>query len=125
MRYSPSHYAEALYDALQGKNAEERKACIGRFVIMLRKNRDHHALPVILSRYEKVYLKKNGLRKVDIVSTSALGSETHEEIKKIMGEKIVLNEKVKPDLVAGLTILLDDTLYIDASAKTRISHLFS
>jgi F0F1-type ATP synthase delta subunit len=125
MRYSPSQYAEALYDALLDKTRDAYSTTVKHFLYILRKNKDYQALPVILSRFEKVYLKKKNLRKVDITSASKLSTEVHDEIQKIMGEDIVIEEKIKPELLAGLTLLVDDTLYIDASAKTRIARLFS
>src|SRR4051812_22564680 len=106
MRYQPIQYAEALYDTLEHATGGEYTARVKRFLEILKKNHDYRVLPLILARYEKIYLKKHGLRKVDVVSASPLGAGVREEIKKIIGENIVMTEHTSVGLLAGLTILV-------------------
>jgi F0F1-type ATP synthase delta subunit len=124
MKYSPQQYAEALHDSLEGEIGTKRVKILQRFDELLAKNRDGHLKNRILAQFEKIHLEKQGLRKVDVESAKPVSLETKEQLKKIIGDKILLTEKVNPDLVAGITILVDDSLYIDASARTRIQQLF-
>lgn len=124
MIYSPQHYAEALYEALEGKQGPKRAEVLKRFSEMLEKNHQQHLVTSILVRYEKVFLQRNNLRKVDIESASPLKDSVRKDIETILGGDILLTEEVNKQLVAGLTILIDDAVYIDASARTQINNLF-
>jgi len=140
MKYLPGHYAKALYEALEGQDKEDRggiagkrgradEAMLKRFVGIVRKNGDGKSLNTILARYEKIYLEKKGLKKIEIESASPISAAIKAEIEKAGGDaatsgKIILSEKVNPELLAGLKLLVNDTLLIDATGRTRIKKLF-
>ncbi len=124
MTHPPRHYAEALFEALQGKTAEGRRRVLKEFMAVLHKNRQSRILNQVLVQYEKVFLKKNNVRKVDVESASPLSDTVRREIEAAAGSAVLLTETVKPELIAGLTLLVDDALYIDASGRTRINNLF-
>lgn len=124
MKYTPRHYAESLYNALEHKEGTVRRDVLSRFMIVLHKNHDAKHVRRILVEYEKLYLQKHNLRKIDIVSASPLESGMKQDIESILG-KALLTESVDPELVAGLSITVDDEYLIDASAKTMISNLFT
>lgn len=124
MKRSPSQYALALYEALQDSEVSNRKKTISGFLKLLEKNRSTKLLRRILVQYEKVYLAKKGLRKVEIESARKLPNSVINHLESIFHSKVLISEKHNPELLAGLTLLLDDSLYIDASAKTKINSLF-
>jgi F0F1-type ATP synthase delta subunit len=123
MNYTSRQYAAALFDALADKEPAQRREILTQFLKTLDKNHDSHSLKRILVDYEKVFLKKQGMRKVDIESASPITEVVRTEIEKTLGKKILLTEKVNPELIAGLTLLVDDTAFIDASARTQINTL--
>ncbi len=125
MKYSPSHYAEALYGALSGKSPEERNKVARSFVGVIQKNRDSNLVSRILERYEKIYLKKEGLRKVDIESVDPISGKVKGEIEDALGSKIVFTEKINPKLIAGISLLIDDSTYVDASARAVINRIYN
>jgi F0F1-type ATP synthase delta subunit len=149
MKYLPSHYAKALYEALEGQDKEGSGGIAGkggradgamlkRFAGIVRKNGDGKSLNTILARYEKIYLEKKGLKKIEIESASPISAAIKAEIEKAGGgtahgaiaggassDKVLLSEKVNPDLLAGIKLLVNDTLLIDASGRTRINKLFA
>ncbi len=124
MIYSSYHYAEALYETLNGKSDAERRDVIIAFTRLLQKNRQIKVLPTILHKYEQLFLKKQNVRKVEVESVTPLSEKVKKQIETILGSKILLREKVNPELIAGLTILVDDSTYIDASARNQINNLF-
>jgi F0F1-type ATP synthase delta subunit len=124
MTHTPRHYALALFEALYGKNANARQRILSEFMTVLNKNHQHHLVNQILVQYEKVFLIKNNIRKVDIESVSPISETLRDEIEKIMKGKILLTETIRPELIAGMTLTIDDTFYIDASARTEINNLF-
>ncbi len=91
--------------------------------MLLRKNRDLARLERILKEFEKQWLRESGLRKVEIESAAPASGKLKEEIKKILGEKILFSEKVNAGILAGVKILVDGELMIDASAKRQLDQI--
>lgn len=125
MRYSIRQYAEALLLALEDKNKQERREVIGRFLAVLRKKRDGAKLARIIKTLELLYLKKTGFHKIVLESASPPVLKIKTEVEKILGKKIFFEERINPELLAGIRILVDEELFIDASAKRRLDTLFS
>ena len=123
MKYTVRQYAEALNSALKGKEAAERKKAVGRFLNILRKHRDSARLGRILKEAELLHLKESGLRKVRVEAASPVTEGIKSEIKEILGDKVYLEEEVNPELLAGLRILVDEEIFIDASAKRRLGEM--
>lgn len=123
MRYSPKQYAAALNVALKGKNVSERRDVIKGLLGILRKNRDSAKLSRILKDLEMQHLRELGLRKVRVESASPLPPKVKSEIKDIFKKDVYLEEEINPELLAGLRILIDEELFIDASAKRRIGEM--
>lgn len=125
MKRTPSQYAQALFEALKECGAKSRKEVISGFIKLLEKNHAGSMMRRILVQYEKVYLSKNNYRKVEIESARKLPESVWKEMENIFSGRALIQEKHNPELIAGLTILLDDSIYIDASARTKINTLFA
>ncbi len=124
MKYKPKQYAEALHDVLTYAKSGEEKALIKQFVTMVKKNKDWSRLPLILKHFEKIFTERNGLTKVEVESAYPLTEETRKGIAEVYKNKVLLEEKVNPKLIAGLRILLNDSTFIDSSALKHINNLF-
>ena len=124
MRYRPAQYAEALHGALEGKPVAKRKDIIRRFIAMVARHRMSNKIGLIVSAYEKLVLHEGGMRKVRIESAAPVSAQLKKEISEILGKKIVLEEKTRPDLLAGIKILVDDELLIDATGKRQLERIF-
>ncbi len=125
MKYSPRQYAESLYLALDKKSDRQRRDLWKRVLLLLRRNGDMAKLPAILRSFEKVYLEKEGLQKVEIETVSPLSADLEKEIKNILGKKLLISKKLNPGLLAGLTIMINDEILIDASAKRQLDNIFA
>ncbi|HVS79896.1 MAG TPA: F0F1 ATP synthase subunit delta [Candidatus Paceibacterota bacterium] len=125
MRYSARQYAEALHKALEEKKGGERAEALTRFAALIRRNGDKSLLERILIQYERIDLEKSGTVKAEVETPEALAPHVRREIEKAIGKPVMLMEKSDPSLIAGIRILLNDTLRIDASARTMIAGLFS
>lgn len=124
MRYTSRQYGAALLGTLEGKTKKKREEVLRHFFSLLRKNRDTGRLSAILREVERIHLRKEGLKKVEIESAAPLTREIKKETSRLMGGKAFLREYVKPDLLAGAKILVNDELLIDASARRRLRQLF-
>src|SRR3989344_5780051 len=125
MKYSPRQYAQAIYAALEREKEKQRPESWKKILLILRRNGDMNKLPAILRSFEKVYLEEEGLQKVEIETVSPLGSDLEKEIKNVLGKKLLLNKKINPKLLAGLTIMINDEILIDGSAKRRLDRIFA
>src|SRR5882672_1521132 len=113
MKYRPEQYAEALYEAVEGKKPGEQKEAIKRFSLLLRKNKDSAKIPLILNHFERKYVEANGLTKIQLETAHPLSEKTKAEVEKALGKKAFIKESVNPNLLAGIRILLDDSVFID------------
>ena len=120
MRRKPSQYAEALYEALEGKKIEDRGKIIRSFVAILFRHRAIGKSSAILAAYEKVVLRAQGMRKVRIESPGRVSDQLKKDISDILGTKIHWEEAENPDLLAGIRIVVDDELLIDASGMRQL-----
>lgn len=125
MKYTNKQYASALLEALKDKDEGARKEVLARFLSLLTKNRARKHLDSILKEAERQNLHNAGLRKVDIEFPHSLSDDTRQEIKESLGGEVFFKEKQNPDLLAGIKILIDDEILIDASAKRRLDNIFS
>lgn len=123
MRYRVAQYAEALFGTLEDKNEKERRAIARRFGALLARHRMLGKADAILSAYEKIILRARGARKIMIESAAPVSASLKKEIKKILGAKIYFEEKENPALLAGIKILMDDELLIDASGRRQIDRM--
>lgn len=124
MKFSTQQYATALYGALAEKSEPERKAVFRNFLSILQKNRDWSRLGLILKEVERLYLKEAGLKKVE-VETASSSKTMQRELKEILGKNILIKERVNPEILAGLKILINDEILVDASAKAQINRMFA
>ncbi len=123
MKYKPLYYTEALYESLKDKSPKQHITLIKNFLDLLKKNHDYHLLNSIVVRYEKISLARQGLRKVEVETVSTLTPELRKKIEEILGTNILLDQKINPEIIGGMTIVIDTTLRIDASARTIINTL--
>lgn len=125
MRYTTGQYASALTEALADASAATRPQMIRRFMQMLRKNRDTRRLAAIMRKMEKQSLADQGMQKVAVASASPLAPEIKKEIAAGLDKKPLWEETVDPAMLAGIRILIDDELLIDASARRRLDRMFT
>lgn len=123
--YSPKQYASALLSALADKKPTETKEAIHNFLRILSRNKDQNKIDLILKEAERQARAKRGVYKVELTSSAKINSRLKEEIEKILGKKIDFTEKINTDICAGLKILVEDELLIDATAKLQVAKMFS
>lgn len=125
MRYSNHQYAEALYSAMEKKTSSEQKKVFRNFLEILRRRKETFRLKLILASLEKIYFKKLGVKKISLEypeEKPPVGLK--KSVEKAMGRKVVFQEKTEPSLLAGVKILINDEILIDATAKRQLDKMF-
>ena len=124
MKYTQKQYARIFLSACERKTEEEQKKIVRLFFRVLKKNRDYQKRDAIFREIEKQHLKNERKKKVVVQSASALSKNIKKEIVDILGKKILYAESIKRNLGAGIKILIDDEVLVDATARGQISKLF-
>ena len=125
MKYSVRQYALALFSALEKKKETDARKIINNFLRILNQNVDLSKVDLIVKETERLDRAKRGLYKVELISPVKVSPRIKEEIEKTLDKKIDFIEKIDPAAYAGLKILVEDELLIDATAKTQIEKMFS
>lgn len=124
MKYRITQYAQALHAALKSAPASKQKEIMRRFIILLGRHRMSGKSDLVVSAYEKIVLRESGMRKVKIESAAPVSGRLKKEIGGILGKQILIEERTSPELFAGIKILVDNELLIDASAKRQLERIF-
>lgn len=124
MKYRITQYAEALHAALKNAPASKQKEVMRRFAVLLTRHRMSGKSDLVVAAYEKIVLRESGMRKVRIESAAPVSERLKKEIGGILGKKLVVEEETHPELLAGIKILVDNELLIDASAKRQLEKIF-
>lgn len=82
-------------------------------------------MELIIKEAEKITRRKRGIYKIELTSPTKISIKLKKEIEKIIGEKIIFAEKIDTEVSAGLKILIEDEILIDATAKSQIAKIFN
>ena len=124
MKYPINCYAKALAEiiASQKGNAGQIER---NFIAILKKNGDVSHAWKIIHETERFLRKKDGTRKVIVRSARPLQRAPKDILGGTLGLGDVYETAVQPELIAGLTISINDDLRFDGSLKGKIDKLFN
>lgn len=126
MKYTPRLYAQALAEALsQRAGQEEKERMIRNFLRLVRKNGDERGLNKIVAEAENLLLEKSGRRKVLLESARPLSDKQKKLIHKTLQTGDVVEEKVSPELVAGVKITVNEGLQWDGTLQRKLKKMFA
>ena len=131
MKYAPHVYARALVEVLSvpangsgtasGKKTDDELA--KNFLALVRKNGDERYLRKILEEASRFARGKSGVRKVTVESARALMPSQKALIAHFVNPGDVVEERIDPDLIAGIKIILNDEMQFDGSLKNKLNRV--
>ena len=131
MKYPANIYAKALVEVLADaekagakdtvRNNEARFA--DNFLALVRKNSDEMHLRKILEEAARFARGKSGVRKVTVESARALIPSQKALIAHFVNPGDVVEERIDPDLIAGIKIILNDEMQFDGSLKNKLNRV--
>lgn len=127
MKYPAHIYAKALAEVIVAAKAAsdtEQDAIVRRFVALVRKNGDEAHLRKIVEEAARFVRGKSGVRKVMMETARPLGAAQKKQLAAFTKAGDVIVEKVNPELVAGVKIIVNDELQFDGSLKGKLDKLF-
>jgi F0F1-type ATP synthase delta subunit len=125
MKYKPAQYAEALAASLDGASASEMHTRVRAFAELLKKHRMLGKAEGIMRIVERRLAKRAGATRVTFETADTPSESLRKEVTGIFGGKAWIEEKVRPELLAGIRILVDDETLVDASGKRRLAEIFA
>ena len=125
MKYRIKTYRDAYLAALEGKTLDEKKTITRRFLALLTRERALGRAGELFRAIRRTHLKKLGRKEVILESAAPLTREAKREIEHALGKNISTIESVRPELLAGLKITINDETRIDASGKRLVDTMFT
>jgi len=113
-------YAKALVEVLSDPKANGESAA-KHFLALVKKNNDEGHLKKILEEASRFARSKSGVRKVTVESARELNTKQKEAVKKFIKAGDVVVERIDPELIAGIRIILNDELQFDGSLKNKLN----
>ncbi len=123
MRYKPKIYAEALAEAILGKDADEKKI-LENFLKLLEKNRDMGKAKEIIALAEKIFIKKTGRRYLTIESARKIKAKQKGLVDSVLQKGDIVDEKINKNLLAEKKIIIDNENQFDGSMQKKLDNLF-
>ena len=124
MRYSPKKYAQALYESSKGTSGAESEKIVKAFIALLDYYHDRSLLPRILTLYEEIRRQKEGITKVEAITAKKLSSKAKADIEKKFDGKVEISERVHPEVLGGIKLIVDDEYQIDGTLQGRVERLY-
>jgi len=123
MKYPINHYARALAEIIASK--KEHVAHIEKnFIAILKKNGDEMYAKKILEESERLLRKKDGTKKIILGSARPFVKHPKDILGNLLGSNDVCETVIRPELVAGITITVNDELRFDGSLKGKLDKMF-
>jgi F0F1-type ATP synthase delta subunit len=124
MKYSAEIYAKAYVEAVE-KSERKREAELSKnFLALVEKNGDLGSLGKIMREIEKMTVKKNGGRFVEI-ELARDDKKLANKIRQTFGSTDRVEVREKPELIAGARVLIDGDKEVDFSFARKLKNLFS
>lgn len=127
MKISARQYAESLALAISAGNDSELPQILDNFAKIMLENRDLNRLDEVLAAFSKIWDKAQGELSAEFTGARAIAKETKIEVEEYLkvktgAKKIVLAEKIAPDVLGGFVLRYEDKV-IDASLKQSLQDL--
>ncbi len=127
MKATARSYAKALFELTEDVPKAQVKEIVGRFLQDLKDQQMLSKIETILSEYEILSDKAEGIVRATImsvhkVSKPALDDASALLLKRVKGESVVWTEIINPEILGGIKIQCGD-LIIDMSLANRVSDL--
>lgn len=124
MKYSPKIYAKALVELILSKQTPiQIKKNTAGFLEFLAKNGDRKKASQIISLAEGLFYEKTGKRK--IVLEIARKIEKKNLLKDFFQEGDMVKEKINPELIAGIKVIINNNKQLDFSLKNKLEKIFN
>lgn len=114
-------YAKTLVEIMVTAPAQQEKL-LHAFMLLLQKSGQVHKAKEIISLAERMYARKTGRRNITIESARRVDVKSISKRLQRAGDNV--QEKITPELVAGVKITVNGEAQLDFSLKSRLNAIF-
>ncbi len=122
MKYNPRQYAWALYESLKDVKEGETDSVFKNFYTILLRNNDLKLINKIIEKIEEIDKEERGIIEVKVTGAKEIDKDLVSKLRNLIGDKVEIQEKTDPTLIAGFKIQINDLL-IDGSIKAKLNKL--
>ena len=117
-------YAKALAEIILKHDGASEKKIVDNFVKLLVNTGYEGKSKEILSLAEDMILARHGKRKITFETARATTLSQKKILEQIVKSGDIVKEKINPELIAGIKIIINDTQQFDSSMKNRLQNIF-
>jgi F-type H+-transporting ATPase subunit delta len=96
------------------------------FLHLVLDNKRESYFAAMIRNYTRMFKEHQGIRSAEIIVPSALNKEYREKLQslleKVFDSKIEMEEKIKPELIGGFILKVEDEQY-DASVSSNLARI--
>jgi len=124
MKIKPKIYARVLVDVMMSKkNTGNEKKIVDNFLKLLKKNVDVKNAMEIIRLAEVFILQKTGNKKITLETAREIGRKNI--FKEIVRRHDIVEEKINPELIAGIRVTVNGENQLDFSLKNKLDKIFN
>ena len=124
MKIKPKIYARVLVDVMMSKkNTGNEKKIVDNFLKLLKKNVDVKNATEIIRLAEVFILQKTGNKKITLETARDIGRKNI--FKEIVRRHDIVEQKINPELIAGIRITVNGEKQLDFSLKNKLDKIFN
>jgi len=116
-------YAKALAEVVLGENVDDKKI-VNNFVKILLKNGLEKKAKEIVNLAEDIILEKRGNKKIVFQTARKISAGQKKVLDSVAKKGDIVNEKISPELIAGVKIIINDNKQFDASMAKKLQEIF-
>lgn len=121
-KQSNLQFAKALYEVTKDLPEAKISEVVKQFFLVLQKNNKLNKINYIIDEFIKYSKKQSGIKTVNVETAHPADQDLLNKIKKVFGQDAEISQTLNKDLLGGVKIKVDDTIY-DGSLKTQLSKL--
>jgi len=125
MKYKTKDYAKALVEILSDKKIANDKKVAHGFIKLLERQNDLKKSKEIIDLAEFLLAKKNNKKSVVFQTARKLSDSQRNLLLKSTERGDIVKEKINPELIAGVKIIIDDEKQLDQTLLKKINNLFN
>ena len=115
-------YAKALSEIIIKNDYDEKKVVAGFVKILVSEGLENQS-DKILNLADKIIMSKQGRKMVVLETARTINEKQRKLFSGIINKKDVIIEKINPELIAGIKIVVDDVLQFDSSLKSKLQKI--
>ncbi len=128
MKYSPRHYAQAYLDLTANVAKSDLINLTKNFWQLVYKHKRFAWRHKIMKEVVNLWNERQGIKSVEVSLGRAVDDKQLQNLQAMLGKnfgkEVELKTSIKPHLLGGLVLQVDDTR-LDASLKGRLDNLYN